>query len=328
MAEHPRASVFHQRGWLQALAKTYGYEALALTTSPSDQSLTDGIVFCRVSSWITGTRLVSLPFSDHCDPLLHEGSGHELIGWLRQISEDQKCKYLEIRPLGALEGPGFGMNESGKFCFHMLDLRGDLQQIYRRLHKDSIQRKIQRAEREGLVCEIGNSDQLVDDFYRLLVRTRKRHRMLPQPLAWIKNLVHSMGNSLEIRVARKNTTPVAAMLSLRHRNTAVFKYGCSDERVHNLGGVPFLFWNLIRESKAIGAEQLDLGRSDWTQPSLILFKDRLGATKRELSYLRSPDSRKSTSVTALASHIPQAGFSLVPDTVLSAAGRLAYRHLG
>ena len=325
---HPRASVFHQSGWLQALAQTYGYEPLALTTAPPGEPVTNGILCCRVSSWITGTRLVSLPFPDHCDPLTAEGEESGLICALLRISEQQKYKYLELRPLSRLVGSEFGMHEGSSFCFHVLDLRDDLTQIFRHFHKDSIQRKIQRAEREGLVCEIGTADSLIEEFYRLLIRTRRRHRMLPQPSAWIKNLVQSLGEHLRIRVARKDRVPVAAMLSLRHGKTVVFKYGCSDECLHNLGGVPFLFWSLIQESKNAGAELLDLGRSDWSQPSLIQFKDRLGGVKRTLSYLRSDDSRTSRSLTALASHIPQAGFSLVPDAVLSVAGRLAYRHLG
>ena len=35
-----------------------------------DGELANGIVFCRVESRLTGRRLVSLPFSDHCDPLV------------------------------------------------------------------------------------------------------------------------------------------------------------------------------------------------------------------------------------------------------------------
>ncbi len=41
-----------------------------LTTCAPDAPLTDGVVFCEVDSWLTGRRLVSLPFSDHCEPLL------------------------------------------------------------------------------------------------------------------------------------------------------------------------------------------------------------------------------------------------------------------
>ncbi len=69
VARHPNASAFHQRGWLEALARTYGYEPVVFTTSSPTAELKNGLVFCRVKSWLTGSRLVSLPFSDHCEPI-------------------------------------------------------------------------------------------------------------------------------------------------------------------------------------------------------------------------------------------------------------------
>src|SRR5260370_41497972 len=83
VARHPGASVFHQRGWLEALARTYGYEPYVLTSASPGEPLKDGIVLDRVSSWITGCRLVSLPFSDHCDPLLDNPS--DLRGFLDRL---------------------------------------------------------------------------------------------------------------------------------------------------------------------------------------------------------------------------------------------------
>src|ERR1700694_92136 len=68
-----RATVFHSPGWLLALRETYGYEPIVLTTSPPSQPLANGVVFCRIKSWFTGSRLVSLPFSDHCEPLVGAG---------------------------------------------------------------------------------------------------------------------------------------------------------------------------------------------------------------------------------------------------------------
>ena len=65
---HPRASVFHSRGWLEALKRTYGYEPIVLTTT-GQGPLANGLVLCRVRTWLS-RRLVSLPFSDHCDPLV------------------------------------------------------------------------------------------------------------------------------------------------------------------------------------------------------------------------------------------------------------------
>src|SRR5690242_12893147 len=70
IGRHPNASVFHSRGWLSALQSTYGYEPLAFTTSAPSEELKNALLFCVVRSWLTGSRLVSLPFSDHCDPLV------------------------------------------------------------------------------------------------------------------------------------------------------------------------------------------------------------------------------------------------------------------
>jgi len=66
---HPQSSAFHTLDWLTALEKTYRYTPRIFTTTPPGSPLLNGISFCRVNSWLTGSRLVSLPFSDHCDPL-------------------------------------------------------------------------------------------------------------------------------------------------------------------------------------------------------------------------------------------------------------------
>src|SRR5208337_2836392 len=51
---HPQASVFHSPNWLRALQTVYGYDPVAVTTCPPGASLTNGLVFCRVKSWLTG----------------------------------------------------------------------------------------------------------------------------------------------------------------------------------------------------------------------------------------------------------------------------------
>jgi hypothetical protein len=68
IVRHPSASVFHTRGWLRALQMTYGYEPIAFTTSAPSQELKNALPFCVVRSWLTGDRLMSLPFSDYCEP--------------------------------------------------------------------------------------------------------------------------------------------------------------------------------------------------------------------------------------------------------------------
>jgi CelD/BcsL family acetyltransferase involved in cellulose biosynthesis len=327
VARHALASAFHERGWLQALSRTYGYTPLVLTSALDDEPMSDGIVLCRVSSWITGTRMVSLPFSDHCEPLLEDPQDlSEFVDWLRAERDPQKWKYVELRPLAQIRDD-YGSQPSHSYCFHELDLKPALEQLFRNLHKDSIQRKIQRAEREGLSYAAGRSEASADVFYRLLLRTRRRHHLLPQPRAWFRHLVECMGDNVQIRVAAKDGMPIAAMLTLSHGNSVIYKYGCSDERHHNLGAMPFLFWKLIEESKASGADKIDFGRSDLEQQSLIAFKDKFGASKKLLNYYRYPQESKQRPAAWRENAIRQC-FSMLPDAVSSTAGRIVYRHMG
>ena len=327
---HPRASVFHQRSWLEALSRTYGYEPLVLTSTPPGQKLEDGFVFCRVASWITGTRLVSLPFADHCEPLVSDlAQSTEFLSWLREKCDRGRWRYVELRPLFSVPVAGSGLQPSQSFSFHELDIRPSLEQIFRRLHKDSIQRRIRRAEKERFTYEAGASAHLVEEFYRLVLTTRRRQKLPPQPRSWFDSLVECMGDRLQIRLVRKDETPMAAILSLRHRSTMVYKYGCSDEKFHHFGVMPFLFWRLIEESKALGIERIDFGRSDLDRPSLSAFKDKFGTTKRLLTYYRyNGVSRKQGAGAAWTAQVMRQVFSVLPDAVLSKGGRLLYRHMG
>ena len=326
---HPRASVFHTPGWLEALRRTYGYEAVAYTTTPPGIELTNGVVLCRVYSRITGRRMVSLPFSDHCEPLVSRPE--DLEGLLRSIEIDcrrEGWKYVEMRPrtIGAVS-PG-GMQPAQRFYFHTVDLSLELKGIFHRFHKDSTQRKIRRAEREGLTYEEGRSEALLEKFYRLLVRTRQRHQWPPQPRDWFRNLVDCLGDKVKIRVASKDERPIASILTLSFKDVLVFKYGCSDERFHNLGAVHLLFWNTIQDGKGNGAREFDLGRSECDNPGLIAFKERWGATRSRLTYWRYQTYPASTALAGWGIKLARSIFAHIPDTLLIAAGKILYRHLG
>ncbi len=122
--------------------------------------------------------------------------------------------------------------------------------------------------------------------------------------------------------------PIAALLTLRHGANIIYKYGCSDGAFHQLGGMPFLFWKLIEEGKATGAECLDFGRSEIENEGLVAFKDKFGTTKRTLTYYRYPKTTKQASRAWGDSGLARRMFAILPDGVLSAAGKILYRHIG
>jgi hypothetical protein len=325
---HPGATVFHTPAWLEALRRTYRYEPVAFTTSPFSAPLTNAIVFCRVQSWLTGHRLVSLPFADHCQPLLHSGNNRdELAGFLPKIAEQEHCDYFELRPLLPDATVSCGLAQSATFVHHVLDLRPDLPTLFNRFHKSCFQRKIKRAEREGLTYMAGRSNLILQQFYTLLVLTRRRHGMPPQPFAWFRNLHECFGEAFKIGVALLNDRPIASILTLKYKDAVVYKYGGSDAGSHSLGTMPYLFWQIIQEAKAEGAKELDLGRSDLDGVGLIAFKDHMGATRRSLQYYRHPAQFATPGVlSGLMRHSKISAH--LPSVLFKAVGNLVYRHLG
>jgi lipid II:glycine glycyltransferase (peptidoglycan interpeptide bridge formation enzyme) len=211
---------------------------------------------------------------------------------------------------------------------HTLDIKPSLERIFEAFHRNSIQRKIRRAERERLSYEVGRSEDLLDEFYRLVLITRRRLGVLPQPRNWFVNLVKSMGNEIQIRLARKDGSGIAALLTLRHRSSVVYKYGCSDKDFNSLGAMSFLIWKLIEESKASGVEEIDFGRTDLDHEGLITFKDRFGTTRSVLTYYRYPNAESGKSIANLDSPFVRQLCSMLPNAVCSAAGRVLYKHMG
>jgi len=272
--------------------------------------------------------MVSLPFTDHCEPLV-EGpeEGKEVLSSLQCTLGREKFKYIELRPLSANLLGETGLQQSNSFCFHALDLHAELGELFGRLQKDSIQRKIRRAEREALLYEEGRSDTLLKKFYRLFVQTRRRHRVPPQPINWFQNVVTCLGDRLKIRVASKAGRPIASIITLRHGHTMVYKYGGSDASAHNLGAMPFLFWKAIQDAKNDGVQKFDFGRSDCDNAGLITFKDRWGSQRTELTYWRL-QGRSAHGRDKWKLKVAGPIFACMPDLFLAASGRILYRHLG
>jgi len=326
---HPRSSAFHSRNWLKALQTAYGYDPAVVTTCPPQADLTNGLVFCRVDSWLTGRRLVSLPFSDHCEPLVNSSSELDdlLRGMKRQVDSGE-WKYIEIRHPSYQPGSETGFRKSLTYHLHRLNLSGrSTQELFRSFHKSCVQRKIRRAERERLEYEEGTSEILLQQFYKLLVMTRRRLFLPPQPQRWFRALMDSFGNELKIRVASKDGLPVASILTIAHKKTIVYKYGCSDARFNPLGGMALLFWNTLQEAKDKGFEAFDMGRSDSSNLGLISFKQHWGAAAAQLNYWRYPLQPAGPGNTWQKAMLRR----LVPNTptaVLEAVGGFLYGHIG
>jgi hypothetical protein len=333
LQRHSDASLFHSSAWLRTLRETYGYQPIAYTTSTPEERLENAVVFCAVKSWLTGKRLVSLPFSDHCQPLLEPGTSIDLMSRALQDFQPENWDYIEFRPIHGRQPKTALLPTSVKYSFHVLDLSPDIDILYKNLHKSSIERKIRRAEREHLIYRAGRSDEFLSHFYRLFMMTRKRHRLPPPPMDWFANLMKFFGDALQVRVAFKEAQPIAAMITIAYKDTLTYKYGCCDPTFNPLGSMHLLYWKAIQDAKSSGMRFMDLGRTDAGQHGLITFKNRWGAKQSEITYQRYGSAASSTHLFDISTAKWKAGVAkgvmqFLPPTVVSKIGQWLYGHVG
>lgn len=322
------ATVFHHPAWLRLLQGAYGYRITACCVTGEDGRLLAGLPVAEVASRLTGRRLVALPFSDLCPPLVARdapaGSERALSEALQALQRRGGVP-LEVRGTGEVlrdEPPG------QRFRRHVLALSPDVAAVERRFKKPQVARGVRRARREGLHATIGDDRASLEAFYRLHVATRRRLGVPTQPrrfvLAFERLFADGLGFVLEVRHQER---PIAAAVFLTAGDTLLYKYGASDERFWGLRANNLLFMEAIRWGCEHGMRRLDFGRTHWHHESLRAFKLAWGSEELELRYRHvggaAPGGRSARAERVLASVIRRS-----PPAAGRVLGEVLYRHAG
>ena len=137
-----------------------------------------------------------------------------------------------------------------------------------------------------------------------------------------------MGGGLEIRAAYKDENPIAAILTLRFKKIAYFKYGCSDFHFNRFGATPWLLWRAIAAAKMSGGVEFDLGRTQEDNAGLLNFKNHWVGRHKRLVYRRFPGTPTIEMVDGWKLKAAKRVFSHMPDRLLAVTGKLLYRYIG
>ncbi len=328
MSSHPDATVFHTSAWARVLSETYAYLPAYFTLIEKDR-LAGLLPFMEIRSWITGTRGVSLPFTDDSAPILPEGIGFDAaMAQVIALAQRRGWSTVEIR--GRVPGME-NLPASAEYLTHDLDLTGGEESLFSR-YRPNVHRNIRKAEREGIsVSEDGTPNGLME-FYRLNCLTRREHGLPPQPFGFFERLQEQV---LEkglgfLMMARHGQKSIAGALFLLFGGKAIFKYGASDRRYQKFRPNNLVFRDAIRLLCGRGARTLSFGRTNFGHEGLRQFKLSWGTTETRLQYVKY-DMRSKTYLTAdqsLWENRLKKTFANLPLPVLRVIGNIAYRHAG
>jgi CelD/BcsL family acetyltransferase involved in cellulose biosynthesis len=324
VAESPQASIFHHPAWLELLHRRYRYPLAAAVVLDGAGRAVAGLPMALVSSRLTGRRLVCLPFSDVCPPLVTGDASEEALELLAAtVERERRTRDLPLHvcaPFPQLAPP------VDRYLQHLVEL-GEGAEASEARFASRARRHVRKAERLGVEIKQRTDQDALEIFYALHLRTRRRLGVPTQPKAFIRDLAGLFNQGLGfVAVARLEQRPIAAAVFLRSGGTLTYKYGASDQRHLHARPNNLLFARVIRWGCEHGLQTLDLGRTDPGQDGLAAFKRSLGATEETLAYTYC-----GTPPPPASSHLERAAGAVIrrtPPAVGRAMGELLYRHKG
>jgi hypothetical protein len=328
VSAHPQSNIFHSTAWARVLNKTYGHIPIYLQFCRGTGTF--GLVpMMEVISSVTGRRGVSLPFSDFCEPLPpSEPDADLLLDKLVELARERKWDYFQLRG-GRGNLPTGAIADVERFYGHKLDLSVGRDSLFGGFD-GSVRRAVRKAENCGIRIEISSARKAMLDFYYLHVRTRGRHGLPPQSLSFFLNIDEEiMKRQLGfIVLAKRQNKPIAGAVFFCSRDTALFKFGASDERTHQFRGNNLVMWEGIRHLVGKGLKTLHFGRTALNNAGLRRFKLSWGTEEEVIEYFRFALSpQRWLNSVRNASDFHNQLFRSLPPFVNRFAGALIYSHL-
>lgn len=319
---------FHTATWASVLSESYGFKPLYLICK-SGKRFDLVMPMMEVRSLLTGSRGVSLPFTDHCAPFIsREGLVEIARAKFLEYGKMARWRFIEWRDGGTIP---CGTPAHETYFKHLISLEKHEHELFSCL-KESNRRNIRKAVREGVSVTIGRSRESLEAFYRLNCLTRRRHGLPPQPIRFFRKVhEHILAEEKGIvAIASHANRPLSASVFFFFGREAIFKYGASDLARQEIRPGNLLMWEAILWLRSHGFASLDLGRTEPENQGLLRYKRTWGAIEGKVDYHKY--SFRSGGFTS-ASRRPWPNFlrnlfAKTPLSILRLFGGLAYRHIG
>lgn len=319
------ATTFHIQAWSNAVSATYGFPSFVLAMRGTDGRVAAGLPVMEVRDLLRRRALVSLPFTDHCPPLVGEEANLADVALaVTRWRASAAAPSLEVRA-ELPTTPDAAAQKVG--TRHVVDLVSDPDALFRRLHRNRIQKRIRRARELGVEITLSRSIDDLATFYRLHCQTRRRQGVPVQPRRFIRNIweqVIEPGHGFVI-LANVHEESIATALFLTWNRRLIYKYGASDRAHWKLGANFLVHWTAMEWGCANGYRTYDFGRTDEGHESLREFKAAWGSTEVPLVYTHLGQSPHALGRGGGASVFNQI-IRHSPTVVCRAVGELLYRY--
>jgi len=278
---HPAATLYHGAPWAEVLGRAYGFRIL-VAMAERGREVSAGCLLSSSKIPFAG-RFIGLPFSDSAAPLsVNAQAAAALLRGLAVAAPRRRASF-EIR--GTAAPAPWQTSE----CFRQWSI--DVARPFAELERDAdrnFRRQVRHALAQGVAVETGDSEAMMQRFYRLQLETRRRLGVPPQPWRFFAAVheVFAARGALEVWIAARDGRDLAAVVVLRERDALYAKW--SARASHGADGASHLLFFSMLKRYAGHAARLDLGRTDARNAGLARFKEEMGAAASVLPYSYFP----------------------------------------
>jgi hypothetical protein len=277
-------NLFSSREWLEVIQRAYGVKLFVKFLEDKDGGIGSYLIYSVVKNFLEW-KICVCSYCDYFDAYVQSRED-----WLL-LFEDLRREYPHFRiAVRQLQDPYVPqipeLHAMNHEKFHILDVRDDLDTIWRRTH-DSFRSAVKQAQRGDLRVERCGKSAL-KEFYRLHLCLRKnKYRLFAQPYRLFANIWEAYmekDNGVLLGAYNEKGEMVGGNIYLVCGNTLYYKFNTSRLDSLKLRPNNLLFWEGIRYAKERNLEYVDLGSSGCHQSGLILYKNHTGAKMMEITH--------------------------------------------
>ena len=330
------ATIFHTSAWAKVLQDRYQTPPTYWILENENGGIVAAAPFFIIDSFITGKKLLCLPGSEYCFPLVNKGVDiTNLINSVKNEVSQSGISYLEIRGWEDFSSPErMGLKKYGYFLNHKLELDSDPEKIKERFigrKYKHMRNRINRVEKSSFNLKEAQDEKDLKKFYHLYTHHRKRLGLLPEPYKYFKSIfdniiLHGYGF---IYLAEKNDRLIAGDINFSFGNILLAKFGASDKKYLQTKVGDFLTWNAIKRACFEGRKYYDLGRTHPENQGLVRFKRGWSSIEKIQSYYYYPEKHK-MSLVSTKNYIYRT-YNIInkvmPDFCAKIAGSILSKHI-
>ncbi len=279
--EHPGGTVYHLSAWATILARAYRFEPRYLALPPKGGHFRGLMPLVVRKTPMRGGTVASLPWMRAGGPLAADDAAEEMLLEAACDLADERAWRLTV------DSAVGGLDKRTPRLVHVpclptwiadLPVEDELVSWFAGRSKN-LRRGVKRARDRGVRVRISDSEADLKAFFRIYLRTMRKHRSLPRPWRQLSASRRLLGRDVfRLFVAEVDCQVVAGSVFHVFGETMELLYNASDERFLDRRPNHALYAEAIEWGARNGIAKLDYGVAP-AEGSLAEFKRQWGGVE-------------------------------------------------